>query len=114
MLDGDLGLSGTQMSNRQDFKTIVADVSLNKVGAIFALEASRLSRSSVWKKSLRIITRNKEKTMNATLYVVEFPDHVHERLRDLAKDEGISLEKRLLTTIHMPLQTLSLRSLIRQ
>ncbi len=46
MLDGDLGLSGTQMSNRQDFKTLVADVSLNKVGAIFALEASRLSRSS--------------------------------------------------------------------
>jgi DNA invertase Pin-like site-specific DNA recombinase len=46
MLDADLGLSGTQMSNRQDFKTLVADVSLNKVGAIFALEASRLSRSS--------------------------------------------------------------------
>ena len=46
VLDGDLGLSGTQMNNRQDFKTLVADVSLNKVGAIFALEASRLSRSS--------------------------------------------------------------------
>ncbi len=46
MLDGDLGLSGTQMSNRRDFKTLVADVSLNKVGAVFALEASRLSRSS--------------------------------------------------------------------
>lgn len=46
VLDGDLGLSGTQTANRQDFKTLVADVSLNKVGAIFALEASRLSRSS--------------------------------------------------------------------
>jgi len=46
VLDGDLGLSGSQMSNRQDFKTLVADVSMNKVGAIFALEASRLSRSS--------------------------------------------------------------------
>ena len=46
LLDGDLGISGTQSSNREDFKTLVADVSLNKVGAIFALEASRLSRSS--------------------------------------------------------------------
>lgn len=46
VLDGDLGISGSQMTNREDFKTLVADVSLNKVGAIFALEASRLSRSS--------------------------------------------------------------------
>ena len=51
ILDGDLGISGAQMSNRQDFKTLVADVSLNKVGAIFALEASRLSRcSSDWNR----------------------------------------------------------------
>ena len=46
VLDGDLGISGAHMTNREDFKTLVADVSLNKVGAIFALEASRLSRSS--------------------------------------------------------------------
>ena len=46
VLDGDLGISGTQGSNREDFKHLVADVSMNKVGAIFALEASRLSRSS--------------------------------------------------------------------
>ena len=46
VLDADLGQSGTRMCNRADFKTLVADVSLNKVGAIFALEASRLSRSS--------------------------------------------------------------------
>lgn len=46
VLDADLGQSGAQMGNRADFKTLVADVSLNKVGAIFALEASRLSRSS--------------------------------------------------------------------
>jgi DNA invertase Pin-like site-specific DNA recombinase len=46
ILDGDLGLSGAQMSNREDFKLLVADVTLEKVGAIFALEASRLSRSS--------------------------------------------------------------------
>jgi len=46
ILDGDLGISGTHAANREDFKLLVADVSLNKVGAIFALEASRLSRSS--------------------------------------------------------------------
>ena len=46
VLDGDLGISGIQGSNREDFKHLVADVSMNKVGAIFALEASRLSRSS--------------------------------------------------------------------
>ena len=47
VLDADLGISGTQMANRPDFRILVADVSLNKVGAVFALEASRLSRSSV-------------------------------------------------------------------
>ena len=45
ILDGDLGLSGTQMANRPDFKKLMAEVSLEKVGAVFALEASRLSRS---------------------------------------------------------------------
>ena len=55
MLDGDLGFSGTHMSDREDFKTLVADVSLNKVGAIFALEASRLSRSSAdWHRLLEL------------------------------------------------------------
>ena len=44
-LDGDLGKSGTQTAGREDFKTLVADVSMGKVGAVFALEASRLSRS---------------------------------------------------------------------
>jgi DNA invertase Pin-like site-specific DNA recombinase len=55
VLDADLGISGTQMGNRQDFKTLVADVSLEKVGAVFALEASRLSRScSDWHRLLEI------------------------------------------------------------
>jgi hypothetical protein len=44
-LDADLGLSGSQGNNRKDFRTLVADVSLEKVGAVFALEVSRLSRS---------------------------------------------------------------------
>ena len=55
VLDGDLGLSGAQMSNREDFKTIVADVSMGKVGAVFALEASRLSRSCTdWHRLLEL------------------------------------------------------------
>src|SRR5579864_5616727 len=33
ILDHDLGLSGTQMANRPDFQRLVADVSLQKVGA---------------------------------------------------------------------------------
>src|ERR1035437_7299212 len=44
-LDGDLGKSGTQTVGREDFKTLVADVSMGQVGDVFALEASRLSRS---------------------------------------------------------------------
>jgi DNA invertase Pin-like site-specific DNA recombinase len=55
VLDQDLGFSGTQTNNREDFKTLVADVSLGKVGAVFALEASRLSRScSDWHRMLEI------------------------------------------------------------
>src|SRR5260370_31580672 len=46
-LDRDLGQSGTQMTTREDFKTLVADVSMGQVGAVFALEVSRLARSSL-------------------------------------------------------------------
>jgi len=55
ILDGDLGLSGAQSENRQDFKMLVADVSMSKVGAVFALEASRLSRSNTdWHRLLEL------------------------------------------------------------
>jgi DNA invertase Pin-like site-specific DNA recombinase len=55
ILDGDLGTSGTQSGNREDFKTLVADVSMGKVGAVFALEASRLSRSCTdWHRLLEL------------------------------------------------------------
>lgn len=47
LLDRDLGLSGTQMANRPDFQRLVSEVSLQKVGGVFALEASRLSRSDL-------------------------------------------------------------------
>jgi DNA invertase Pin-like site-specific DNA recombinase len=55
VLDGDLGQSGTNTSHRKDFKLLVAEVSMDKVGAIFVLEASRLSRSSAdWNRLLEI------------------------------------------------------------
>jgi DNA invertase Pin-like site-specific DNA recombinase len=55
VLDGDLGMSGAQSSGREDFKAMVAAVSLGEVGAIFALEASRLARSSLdWHRLIEI------------------------------------------------------------
>ena len=55
VLDGDLGRSGGSMVDRTDFKAIVADVSLGKAGAVFALEASRLARSNAdWHRLIEI------------------------------------------------------------
>jgi DNA invertase Pin-like site-specific DNA recombinase len=55
ILDGDLGISGAAMTLREDFKTLVADVSMGKVGAVFALEASRRSRSNTdWHRLLEL------------------------------------------------------------
>src|SRR3989449_11010045 len=55
VLDRDLGLSGAQISGREDFKTLVADVSMGQVGAVFALEVSRLARSSLdWHRLLEL------------------------------------------------------------
>jgi DNA invertase Pin-like site-specific DNA recombinase len=54
-LDRDLGKSGSQMTEREDFKTLVADVSMGQVGAVLALEASRLSRSDLdWHRLLQL------------------------------------------------------------
>ncbi len=59
ILDGDLGLSGSQANHREDFKLLVADVSMGKVGAVFALEASRLSRSCTdWHRLLELCAIN--------------------------------------------------------
>lgn len=55
VLDGDLGLSGAHSQQRQDFKTLVADVSMGKVGAVFALEVSRMARSCAdWHRLLEL------------------------------------------------------------
>jgi DNA invertase Pin-like site-specific DNA recombinase len=54
-LDRDLGVSGAQMTGREDFKTLVADVSMGQVGAVFALEVSRLARSNLdWHRLLEL------------------------------------------------------------
>ena len=59
-LDRDLGKSGAQMAGREDFKTLVADVSLGQVGAVLALEASRLSRSDLdWHRLLELCALTK-------------------------------------------------------
>jgi len=55
ILDRDLGQSGTRATNREDFKTLVSDVAMGQVGAIFSLEASRLARSNQdWHRLLEL------------------------------------------------------------
>jgi DNA invertase Pin-like site-specific DNA recombinase len=55
ILDGDLAQSGQQTAKRDDFKTLVSDVALGQVGAIFSLESSRLARSNKdWHRLLEL------------------------------------------------------------
>jgi len=55
ILDGDLGLSGAHSHAREDFKTLVANVSMGRVGAVMALEASRLARSNAdWHRLIEL------------------------------------------------------------
>jgi len=54
-LDRDLGQSGTQMAGREDFQTLVSEIALGQVGAVFALEVSRLARSDLdWHRLLQL------------------------------------------------------------
>jgi DNA invertase Pin-like site-specific DNA recombinase len=65
-LDRDLGRTGTEMAGREDFKTLVADVSMGQVGAVFALEVSRLARSNLdWHRLLELCA------LTATLVIDE-------------------------------------------
>ena len=55
ILDGDLGQTGQLTTKRDDFKTLVSDVAMGQVGAIFSLEASRLARSNKdWHRLLEL------------------------------------------------------------
>ena len=65
-LDRDLGMTGTEMTRREDFKTLVTDVSMGQVGAVFALEVSRLARSNLdWHRLLQLCA------LTATLVIDE-------------------------------------------
>ena len=48
ILDGDLAQSGQQTTRRDDFKTLVSDVAMGQVGAIFSLD------HRVWRAPARI------------------------------------------------------------
>ena len=55
VLDGDLGMSGACTDGREDFKSLVAEVSMQNVGAVFAIEVSRLARSCAdWHRLLEL------------------------------------------------------------
>ncbi len=55
ILDRDLGQSGAATTNREDFKALVGEVAMGRVGAIFSLEASRLARSNQdWHRLLEL------------------------------------------------------------
>jgi DNA invertase Pin-like site-specific DNA recombinase len=55
ILDADLAHSAEQATKRDDFKSLVSDVALGQVGAIFALESSRLARSNKdWHRLLEL------------------------------------------------------------
>ena len=55
VLDGDLGKSGKTAEGRGDFHQLCASVGLGEVGAVLALEASRLSRSQAdWHRLLEL------------------------------------------------------------
>jgi DNA invertase Pin-like site-specific DNA recombinase len=45
ILDADLGKSGTSIESRSDFQRLISTVGMGEAGAVFALEASRFSRS---------------------------------------------------------------------
>src|SRR5260370_25904269 len=55
ILDRGLGQSGAQTTNREDFKTLVSDVAMAQIGAIFSLEASPSARSGqAWHPLLQL------------------------------------------------------------
>src|SRR5262249_55023891 len=55
LIDQDQARSGSSSVNRDGFQLMVAEVGLNHIGAVFALEASRLARAnSDWYRLLEI------------------------------------------------------------
>src|SRR6266481_8066325 len=60
VVDQDQGQSGASLEGRDGFKTMMRDILMGNVGAVFSLEASRLARdSSDWHLLVKLcITRN--------------------------------------------------------
>jgi DNA invertase Pin-like site-specific DNA recombinase len=55
VIDDDLGQSGASADGREGFQRLAEDVARGRVGAVFALEVSRLSRSSAdWHQLLQL------------------------------------------------------------
>jgi DNA invertase Pin-like site-specific DNA recombinase len=55
VVDQDQGLSGASSAERDGFQFLIAQVGLGRVGAVFSLEASRLSRAcSDWHRLIEI------------------------------------------------------------
>ena len=83
ILDRDLGQSGAQTTNREDFKTLVSDVAMGQVGAIFSLEASRLARSNQdWHRLLELCA------ITSTLVIDELLRPGRVQRRPCARHEG--------------------------
>jgi hypothetical protein len=62
ILDRDLGQSGKDITNRDDFKTLVNDVAMGTVGAVFAIEVSRLARSNQqWHRLLELHSNSRDR-----------------------------------------------------
>ena len=83
ILDRDLGQSGAAMTNREDFKVLVSDVAMGRVGAIFSLEASRLARSNQdWHRLLELCA------ITSTLVIDEDGRSSRVQRRPCVRDEG--------------------------
>jgi DNA invertase Pin-like site-specific DNA recombinase len=81
ILDGDLAQSGELTTKRDDFKTLVSDVAMGQVGAIFSLESSRLARSNKdWHRLLELCAVTKTLVFDG--------DGCYDQLRD-ASDSPI-------------------------
>jgi excisionase family DNA binding protein len=79
VIDDDLGCSGSGQVQRQGFETLLADVCQGRVGAVFAIEASRLARNGQeWHRLLEF------SALVDTLIVdhdgIYDPKHVNDRL----------------------------------
>ena len=79
VLDQDLGVSGTAVEGRTGFKGLAEGVAHGRVGAIFAVEVSRLSRSSAdWHRLLELCSLSD--TLIIDEYCVYSPGDYNDRL----------------------------------